>query len=199
MENPTNNKYPVYPLIRLRWSPRAFGEKPVEKKKLQSLFEAARWAPSSMNEQPWRFIVGQKNDETWNKLHDSLVEFNQRWAIKAPVLILTLAKKTFTYKGRENITHLYDTGQAVSLLVIEAVNQGLVAHQMGGFHAEKVAELFQIPDDFKPVTVIAVGYQGNPAELPEDMIKPEFRERERRELNEQVFAGKFGSVSGLFE
>lgn len=198
MENPTKNKYPVYPLIKMRWSPRAFSDKPVEKEKLQSLFEAARWAPSSMNEQPWRFIVGQKGEATWEKIHDSLVEFNQRWAIQAPVLVVNLAKKTFTYKGRDNTTFMYDTGQAVAFLIIEAVNQGLVAHQMGGFHAEKISELFGIPEDFLPISVTAIGYQGDPMQLPEDMIKPEFRERERRTLNEQVFSVKFESLSGLF-
>jgi nitroreductase len=198
MENPTQNQFPVYPLIRMRWSPRAFGEKPVEKERLQSLFEAARWAPSSMNEQPWRFIVGQKGDKTWEKIHNSLVEFNQNWATQAPVLIVNLGKKTFTYKGRENVTYQYDTGQAVAFMVIEAVNQGLVAHQMGGFHAEKLIELFEIPEDFKPISVTAIGYQGDPGTLSADLYKSEFRERERRSLAEQVFSGKFGGKSELF-
>ncbi|HEY9114850.1 MAG TPA: nitroreductase family protein [Bacteroidales bacterium] len=198
MENPTNNRYPIYPLIRSRWSPRAFSEKPVEKEKLQSLFEAARWAPSSMNEQPWRFIVGEKGDETWEKIHDALVEFNQNWATRAPVLIVNLGKKTFTYKGRENVTYQYDTGQAVAFMVIEAVNQGLVAHQMGGFHAEKIIEVLNIPEDFKPISVTAIGYQGDPEKLPADLYKSEFRERERRSLHEQVFSDKFGLNSKLF-
>lgn len=198
MENPTQNQFPIYPLIRSRWSPRAFSGRTVEKEKLQSLFEAARWAPSSMNEQPWRFIVGQKGDETWKKIHDSLVEFNQNWAVQAPVLVVNLGKKTFTYKGRENVTYQYDTGQAVAFMVIEAVNQGLVAHQMGGFHAEKLIELLEIPEDFKPISVTAIGYHGNPESLPSDLHKSEFRERERHSLNEQVFSGKFGVKSELF-
>ena len=198
MENPTNNQFPIYPLIKSRWSPRAFSKKPVEKEKLQSLFEAARWAPSSMNEQPWRFIVGQKGDETWDKIHDSLVEFNQNWAIQAPVLVVNLGKKTFTYKGRENVTFQYDTGQAVAFMIIEVVNQGLVAHQMGGFHAEKLEELLAIPEDFKPISVTAIGYQGNPESLPTDLYKSEYRERERNSLNDQVFSGKFGVKTELF-
>ena len=198
MENPAKNNFPIYPLIRLRWSPRAFSDKPVEKEKLQSLFEAARWAPSSMNEQPWRFIVGQKGDTTWEKIHDALVEFNQNWATRAPVLVVNLGKKTFTYKGRENVTYHYDTGQAVAFLVIEAVNQGLVAHQMGGFHAEKLVEFLDIPEDFKPISVTAIGYQGDPETLPADLYKSEFRERERRPLEEQVFSAKFGVKSDLF-
>lgn len=198
MENPAKNNFPIYPLIRSRWSPRAFSDRPVEKEKLQSLFEAARWAPSSMNEQPWRFIVGQKGDKTWQKIHDALVEFNQNWAVNAPVLIVNLGKRTFTYKGRENVHYMYDTGQAVAFLVIEAVNQGLVAHQMGGFHAEKLVEFLDIPEDFKPISVTAVGYQGDPETLPADLHKSEFRERERRHLEEQVFSAKFGVRSDLF-
>jgi len=198
MENPTQNQFTIYPLIRSRWSPRAFSEKPVEKEKLQSLFEAARWAPSSMNEQPWRFIVGQKGGETWNKIHESLVEFNQKWAMQAPVLIVNLGKKTFTYKGRENVTYEYDTGQSVAFMLIEAVNQGLVTHQMGGFHVEKLIELLAIPEDFKPISITAIGYQGNPDSLPEDLYKSEFRVRERHSLDDLVYGGEFGAKSELF-
>ena len=198
MKNPANNTYPILEEIKQRWSPRAFSEKPVELEKVQSLLEAARWAASSMNEQPWRFIVGVKGDKTWNMVFETLGEWNQTWAFKAPVLILNLAKKTFTYKGRENITHLYDTGQAVALMTTEAVNQGLVSHQMGGFSPEKSIELFDIPEDFAPISVTAFGYLGDPELLPEGMKESELEERKRQDLNKMVFSGKFGEVSELF-
>ena len=192
MEKPAKNNYPILEMLQKRWSPRAFSKKPVEKEKILSLLEAARWAPSSMNEQPWRFIVGVNGDNSWDMIFKTLVEWNQKWAGQAPVLILNLAKKTFTYKGRENVTHLYDTGQAVAMMVTEAVNQGLIAHQMGGFSAEKGIELFDIPADFTPVSVTAIGYMGDPELLPDDMKKSEFEERKRRDMSELVFSNQFG-------
>lgn len=192
MNKPADNNYPINHLLEQRWSPRAFREKMVEKEKILSILEAARWAPSAMNEQPWRFIVGVKGDGTWDKIFDALVEWNQQWAGKAPVLILNLAKRTYTYKGRPNNTYAYDTGQAVAMMVTEAVNQGLFAHQMGGFSAEKAAELFDIPDDFQPISVTAIGHYGNVEELPIDMQKSEIEERKRRSLNDTVFSSKFG-------
>ena len=197
MDKPTKNKYPILEVLQQRWSPRAFSNKPVEKVKLQSIFEAARWAPSSMNEQPWRFIVGIKGDETWDRLCESLVEWNWKWAGKAPVLILNLGKKTFTHKGRPNGTYQYDTGQAVGMMITEVVNQGLYSHQMSGFSAAKAAELLDIPDDYLPISVTAIGYYGNPEQLPEDMRESEFEERKRLPLSETVFSGKFGRSSDV--
>ena len=195
MENPTNNKYPINNLIKNRWSPRAFSEKPVEEKKIASLFEAARWAPSAFNEQPWRFIVGQKGSATYDKILQSLVEWNQQWAGKAPVLVLNIASKNFSHNGKANATAQYDLGQAVAFMITEAVNQGLVSHEMSGFDAEVAALLLAIPDEFQAVSVTAIGYYGDADSLPKDMLQSEMEERKRRNLNETVFAGKFGEAT----
>lgn len=198
MQNPTNNKFPILDALSQRWSPRAYSEKPVEREKLQSIFEAARWAPSARNEQPWRFIVGQKGDGSWEKIFESLVEWNQQWTIRAPVLVLNLGKKVYDYNNLANDTYQYDTGQAVAMMVTESVNQGLIGHQMSGFIPEKVIELFQIPDDYHPISVSAFGYYGNPDLLPLEMNKSEFEERKRRPLDETVFSGKFGEAFELY-
>ena len=192
MEKPTNNIYPINDLVKKRWSPRAFGETPVEDEKLKSLFEAARWAPSAFNAQPWRFIIGQKGDETYAKILQSLVEWNQQWAGKAPVLILNIAAKTFSHNGKPNAIAQYDLGQAVAFMLTEAVNQGLVSHEMSGFDAEVAARLLQIPDDFQAVSVTAIGYYGDADLLPEDMLKSEMEERKRMSLDELVYTGDFG-------
>jgi len=198
MKNPANNTNPILEEIRQRWSPRAFSEKPVELEKVQSLLEAARWAASAFNEQPWRFIIGIKGDKTWDIILGTLVEWNQKWAQKAPVLVINIGKKTSSFNGKPNATYAYDTGQAVAMMVTEAVNQGLIGHQMSGFDAEKASELFEISDDFQPISVTAFGYLGNPELLPEDMKESEFEERIRRSLDETVFSGKFGETSALF-
>ena len=192
MLKPTNNDFPIAEIFRQRWSPRAYSSRPVETEKLQSIFEAARWAPSSNNEQPWRFIVGRKGGDTWDGIYKTLVEWNQKWAGKAPVLILNLGKVTFTYKGRPNPTYSYDTGQAVAMMVSEAVNQGLIGHQMGGFSASTAIELFDIPDDYRPISVTAIGYYGNPDLLPEDMRRSEHEARQRLNADAFIFEDRFG-------
>jgi nitroreductase len=199
MKKPASNEYPILETLRQRWSPRAFSEQPVEKEKLQRIFEAARWAPSSMNEQPWRFIVGHKGDKSWQRIYETLVEWNQKWAGKAPVLIMNLGKTTFTYKGRPNATYHYDTGQAVSMMSTEAQNQGLYTHQMGGFSKEEAVRLLNIPEDFEPISVTALGYYGEADALPEDMYKSEVSPRKRNPIDSMVFSGSFGQVSGLFK
>ena len=195
MNKPTPNNHSINDMIKKRWSPRAFSEKPVEEEKLASIFEAARWAPSAFNEQPWRFIVGQKGSETYEKILQSLVEWNQQWAGKAPVLVLNIAAKTFSHNGKANDVAQYDLGQAVAFMILEAVNQGLISHEMSGFDAKKSAELFAIPDNFQAVSVTAIGYYGDADSLPKDMFQSEMEERKRRNLNETVFSGKFGEAS----
>ncbi len=198
MEKPADNQFPILGTFRQRWSPRAFSEKAIEKEKLQSMLEAARWAPSARNEQPWRFIVGVKGDGTWEKIYKILVEWNRQWAGRAPVLVINIGKKFYDFKHLENDTYQYDTGQAVAMMVTEAVNQELIGHQMGGFSASKARELFEIPDDYQPISISAFGYYGDPDQLPEDMRKSEFEERKRRPLNDTVFSSKFGESSNLF-
>ena len=192
MQNPTNNNFPVHKLIKQRWSPRAYSSKPVEKEKIQSILEAARWAPSAFNEQPWRFIIGQKGDSAYDTILSTLVDWNILWAGNAPVLILNLAKKTFSHNDKQNVTFKYDLGQAVGFMILESVNQGLYAHQMSGFDAQKAAELFNIPDDYQAVSVTAIGYFGSINDLSEDMAGMETKPRDRKELKDMVFGGEFG-------
>lgn len=192
MQNPTNNNHPLNELIKQRWSPRAFSAKSVEKEKIKSILEAARWAPSAFNEQPWRFIVGEKGGSTYDSILSTLVDWNILWAGNAPVLILNIAKKTFTHNAKPNVTFKYDLGQAVGLMITEAVDKGLYTHQMSGFNADKAAELFNIPDDFQAVSVTALGYYGNADELPKDMAEMETKPRERKEFKDVVFGEKFG-------
>jgi len=198
MKKPIISKYKINSLSTYRWSPRAFNERTVEKEKLRRILAAARWAPSAFNEQPWRFIVGLKGHETYNKVLETLVEWNQKWAGKAPLLILNVAKKTFTLNGKANATSKYDLGQAVAHMCLEAMNQGIYSHQMSGFSQEKAVKLLQIPDDFEPVSVIALGYYGNPEFLPEDMYKSEIGKRKRQAIDDMVFTNNFGDKTDLF-
>ena len=192
------SEYNINSLITYRWSPRAFSNKPIEKEKIQSMLEAARWAPSAFNEQPWRFVVGIKGDETYEKVLETLVEWNQKWAGKAPMLILNIAKKTFSKNGKQNVTFKYDLGQAVAFMCLEAMNQGVYSHQMSGFSPEKAAELLHIPDDYQAVSVTAFGYYGNQDLLPEEMYKSEIEKRNRQDIDEMIYTGKFGVKTNLF-
>ncbi|MBI1730763.1 nitroreductase family protein [Candidatus Acetothermia bacterium] len=193
--------YPLHDLIKRRWSPRAFSKKSVEPEKLRSLLEAARWAPSSGNEQPWRFIVTRKDeDEAFELLRACLNEGNQAWAKNVPVLMLSIAKM---FRGddvtRPNRTALYDVGLSVGNLVIQATALGLHVHQMGGFDAQKARQTFQIPAHFEPIAAIAVGYLGDPAQLDEKLREREIAPRERKPLRELIFTEKWGESSSIIE
>ena len=174
--------------IRRRWSPRAFADKEVSSDTLKAIFEAARWAASSSNEQPWRFLVGRRGDETYEKIFNSLVEFNQSWAKSAPVLMLSVAKKTFTAKGNPNRTALHDTGAATANLTLQATASGLHTHSMAGFDSDQVRASFAIPSDYEIGAVTAIGYFGDPATLPEHLLKIEVAPRQRKALEEIVFS-----------
>ena len=179
---------PIHSLIRERWSPRAFADRPVEAEKLRSLFEAARWAASSSNEQPWRFLVGRRGDETYQKIFNALVEFNQAWARSAPVLVLAVAKKTFTAKGTPNRYGLHDTGAAMANLALQATADGLHTHSMAGFDSDLMRASFAIPSDYELGAVTAIGYFGDPESLPEHLRKMEVSPRQRKPLEEFVFS-----------
>jgi len=175
-------------LILRRWSPRAFADKEVSAAELKTLFEAARWAASSYNEQPWRFLVGRRDDETYKKIFDALVEFNQSWVKSAPVLVLSVAKKTFSGNGQPNRFGLHDTGAATTLLALQATARGLHTHSMAGFDAEQARASFAIPSDYDIGAVTALGYFGDPASLPDHMQKTEVAPRQRKPLEEFVFS-----------
>ena len=192
--------YPVLDVIKRRWSPRAFADRDVEPEKLRSLLEAARWAPSSFNEQPWRFILARRSEEeSYERLLQCLNEKNQRWAQHAPVLMLTAARRRFSHSGRENRHAWHDVGLAMGSLLAQATELDLYVHQIAGIRPERAREAFGIPEAFEPVVGVAVGYVGEPAMLSEKRRKQEVRERRRRPLNETVFSGSWGEPSPLFE
>jgi nitroreductase len=178
----------VHDLIVRRWSPRAFSDKEVSAQELKMVFEAARWAFSSSNEQPWRFLVGRRGDETYQKIFAALVEFNQSWARSAPVLVLSVAKKTFTAKAAPNRFNLHDTGAATANLALQATAIGLHTHSMAGFDQEQARASFAIPSDYEIGAVTAIGYFGDPAGLPEHLSKMEVAPRQRKPLEEFVFS-----------
>lgn len=197
MEKPAITEKNIHPILKGRWSPRSFDSRPVEADKLQRIFEAARWAPSSFNEQPWRFMVGIRGDETWEKIFDSLLEWNQQWAKTAPVLVLAIGSTHYDKTGKESDIYQYDVGQAIAHITFQTYEEGLVMHQMGGFSKKKARTHFDIPEDYMPLTVSAIGYQDAPEKLAVEFEKLEHNPRSRRPLSEQVFAGRFGQPSTL--
>ncbi|MCD6180449.1 MAG: nitroreductase family protein [Bacteroidales bacterium] len=168
--------YPINVLSKNRWSPRAFSDKIVEKDKLHSIMEAARWSASAFNEQPWRFLVAYKGEESYQNIMDTLVEFNQMWAKKAPVLILNCYRINLSRNGKHNQTAQYDLGQAVAHYSLEAINQGLYIHQMTGFDVSKANKLFGLGEEIVAFSVTALGYIGGVDSLPEDIRKMEMAE-----------------------
>lgn len=173
--------------MKNRWSPRGFSDKKVTEKQITELLEAARWAPSAYNEQPWRFVVGEKGTKKYEQIIQSLNEWNQLWAQHASVLILNLAKKDFSHNPTKNNTAQYDLGQSVFAMVLKAVDLGLVAHQMSGFDHEKALKTLKIPEGYEAVSVTAFGYLGDDSRLTEDMKKSEKRARVRKPLNDLLF------------
>jgi nitroreductase len=198
MEKPAPTQDPIHDLIRRRWSPRAFSDRPVEAEELRSLFEAARWAPSSYGDEPWRFIVATKeNPEEFDRMLQCLVELNIRWARSAAVLIISVAHLKFSQTGGPNRHALHDVGLATENLMLQAFDLGLYVHPMGGFHVGKTREVFNIPADYEPVAAIAVGYPGEPESLPEDLRKIELGPRTRKPLQELVFTGTWGESARI--
>ena len=198
MEPAARTESPVHDLIRRRRSPRAFAGRPVEPEKLRSLLEAARWAPSSSNEQPWAYLVAtRENPEEFSRLLSVLVEGNRGWAQKAPVLMLSVAKLTFDRNGNPNRHAFHDVGLATANLVTQATAMGLAAHQMAGFDAEKAHEVFAIPEGWEPVTAIALGCPGDASALPGRLRDLELAPRTRKPLEEFVFTGRWGQTSPL--
>jgi len=196
MKKPAPSDFPVHDLIRERWSPRAFADKPIPKDVLRSIFEAGRWAPSSYNEQPWAYIVATKDDQdNFKKMLSVLVDFNVQWAKSAPVLALAVAKLTFTNNNAPNRNAQYDTGAATALLSVEATARGLAVHQMAGFDAEKARQVFGIPKGWEPIAAIAIGYPGDPASLPAPLKDREMAPRTRKPIAEFVMAGQWGHTA----
>ncbi len=177
----------IHPIFTERWSPRAL-ERDMTEEDLMALFEAARWAPSSYNNQSWRFLYSTYQDDEWKVFKDLMNDFNTKWAEKGFALVLIASKTTFDHNGEESITNSFDTGAAWENLALEAARRDLVAHGMQGFDYKKARELLEIPEEFKVEAMIAIGSKGDESSLLEDMqVKP----NGRKELEEIVTKGKF--------
>lgn len=179
--------HPIHDLLQKRWSPRAFSDKSVSPELVKQLFEAARWAPSSYNEQPWRFIVARQEDEqAFERLSRVMNDFNRGWAADAPVLALGLTQKTFEKNGRRNAHAEHDLGQAIAHLTFEAGRHNLYVHQMAGIRPGKARELYDIPKELAPLTMFATGYRGKPESLDGKLQEQETAPRSRKPLDEII-------------
>ena len=167
-------RYPINPLILNRWSPRSMTGEELVEHDIMSLFEAARWAPSSFNNQPWRFIYAKRNTGHWYRLFNLLVDANKLWAKNAALLIVVISRKNFEYNEKPARTHQFDAGSAWENLALEASSRGIVAHGMQGFDYEKARMDLEIPDDFEVMSMIAIGKKG-----PKENLPPEFQDKEK--------------------
>lgn len=188
--------HPIQDSLSRRWSPYAFADRPVSTADLCSLFEAARWAASSFNEQPWRYIVATKSDpDQYASILSCLVEQNQQWASGAPVLAIGCVMLRFAYNNKPNSVAIHDLGLASGNLSAEATARGLVVHQMAGILPDRITELYGLPQDVQPITALAIGYASPPDQLPEALRTSELTPRTRRPLSEFVFGGRWGLAS----
>lgn len=189
--NPADNQHAIHPLLKSRWSPRIFSNEPIGEEHVKQLFEAARWAASSYNQQPWRFLYAHNGTEAYDKILDCLVEFNQQWAKFAPLLIVTAYEKKFD-SGQDNFHALHDLGLALGNLTVQAEELGIALHHMAGFDRDKTKEVFNTPDSVHLTSVIAVGYYGGDTnDLPEDLQGQEKRVRVRKPQSEIAFKNEW--------
>lgn len=197
-EKRASTDYPVHQLLAERWSPYAFDGRPVPEGDLRSLFEAARWAPSSYNEQPWSYIVATQEDpEQFQRLLSCLVDGNQVWAKAAPVLALGIVSLRFARNAKDNRAAVHDLGLAAGNLLVEATARGLFVHQMIGILPDKAREIYGIPEGCEAWTGMAIGYRGDPGSLPDRLRERDLAPRQRKPLSEFVFSGKWGDPSPL--
>jgi nitroreductase len=195
---PAPSAEPIHDLVSHRWSPRAFADRAVEPQKLRTLFEAARWASSSFNAQPWFYIVATNDDpQNYDRVLQCFVEFNQGWAKNAPVIALSVARLKFEHNGEPNRHAFHDVGSASANLSLQAAALGLQVHQMGGILPDKARELFKIPEGYEAVAGIALGYPGDPEALPEHLRAQEIAPRERKQAASFVFTGEWGKPSPI--
>lgn len=186
---------PVHDLLARRWSPRAYDAgKPVSREQITALLEAGRWAPSCNGDEPWRYLVWDRSRDPqgWQQAFDCLSEGNQKWVKNVPLLMLSCAGSVFAHNGKPNRWAQHDTGAASLSIALQAVALGLVAHQMGGFDAEKARAAFNIPPEYTPMAMIAVGYQAEPDVLDEETRKKELAPRARKPVSERFFEGVWG-------
>lgn len=182
--------HPILPLFLRRWSPRALSGQPLDQSDLDSLLEAARWAPSTYNEQEWRFLYGHRDTPQFALFFDLLFEANQAWCKNAGVLVLVCSHRVFSRNGKPNPVHTFDAGAAFENLCLQAAEMDLVAHGMAGFDQEKARRDLAVPEDFSIDAMIALGHPGNPDDLPEEVRKME-QPSGRKPLAEIACAGRF--------
>lgn len=198
MSKQADTDHPIHELLAARWSPYGFTDEPVAPPTLRALFEAARWAPSSYNEQPWRYIVAtQDQRQDFDRLLSCLAEPNQAWARNAPVLALGVVSHNFERNGKPNRAAVHDLGLAAANLVLEATARGLFVHQMIGIDPDKAREVFTIPEGYEAYTGLAIGYRADSQDLAEKLADRDTAPRQRKTLDEFVFAGQFGQASTL--
>jgi nitroreductase len=190
--------HPVHALVAGRWSPYAFDDRPVSDDDIRCLFEAARWSASSYNEQPWRYLVAMKaNAADYDRLLSCLTEANRVWAGAAPVLALGCASLNFALNGKSNAAAEHDLGAASATIALEATARGLCVHQMIGILPAVARELCRIPDGFRPLTGLAIGYAADPGQLPEVFRGRDLARRTRRPLAEFVYSGQWETTLNL--
>jgi nitroreductase len=186
------SEYPINPLILSRWSPRSMTGEELGDDDIMSLFEAARWAPSSFNNQPWRFIYAKRNTEHWDRLFNLLVDVNKTWAKNAALLAVVISRKNFEFNEKPARTHQFDTGSAWENLALEASSRGIVAHGMQGFDYEKAKTELRIPADFEVMAMIAIGKRGSKENLPTELQDKE-KPNDRKALKDIIMEGTYRS------
>lgn len=182
--------HPIDKIFLDRWSPRAMTGEPISEEDLMSLFEAARWAPSSYNNQPWRLLYARRDTEHWQTFFDLMIEFNQNWAKDAAVLVFFISKTHFDFNGEPSVTHSFDTGAAWENLALQGSLKGLVVHGMQGFDYAKARTALNIPEGFEVEAMAAIGRPAEASKLPEELRERE-APSERRKLEETICEGKF--------
>lgn len=189
----------IHPLLAERWSPRSFADRDVPPEAIRSLLEAARWAPSCVNEQPWRFVLAQRQTPEFERLLACLTESNQQWAAKAGTLLVTVAKARFDRTGKPNLHAWHDVGLAMAQLTVQATSMGLAVHQMAGIDRERARDLLRIPEGFEVVTGVAIGYPGSLDALADDLRAREIATRSRLGHEQFAFLGRFGDPMAFDE
>ena len=191
-ESERKPSYPINPLILNRWSPRSMSGEALDDDEIMSLFEAARWAPSSYNNQPWRFIYAKRNSEHWNRFFNLLMEPNKLWAKNAAILVVVISRKNFEFNEKPAVTHQFDAGSAWENLALEASSRDIVAHGMQGFDYKKAGVELRIPPNFEVMAMIAIGKKG-----PKEILPAELQEKEkltnRKPLKEIIMEGFYHS------
>jgi len=196
LEKKAATSIPIHDLLASRWSPRAYAAgRTVSREQLAALLEAGRWAPSCNGDEPWRYLVWDKSCDAqgWQQAFDCLSEGNRKWVKNVPLLLLSCAGSVFGHNGKPNRWTQHDTGMASLSIALQAVALGLIAHQMGGFDADKARAAFGIPAEYTPMSMIAIGYQAAPDVLDEETMKKELAQRARKPLAERFFEGAWGS------